>query len=586
MQRPIRPTLPRFFCRYAQSLRWTLLLLALLPVGASQAGISLEAPPEVKPLLEKQLDLAHTATADEADRVGLRRRLRRQVSEVLATEGYFTPELTVDDLGNGEYRLTVAPGKQAVIADLRIEFVGAIQTSADGPQRMAALRSAWPLPAGSPFRDKLWSDAKQALLQPLLAEDFAAARISDSLADVDGEQAEVHLTLTVDSGPAFTLGDLAISGLDAYNESLIRRYNRLQVGERYSQDKLLALQTALQNTPYFSSVRVDIDTDPDHAQLVPVKVLLAEAKPRRASVGAGFSTNTGARGEISYRDADFLGRAWNLVSALHLDHTRQVLFADIFLPPPEDGRHRDSFGSLLEQTRNQGLSTHRGAFGVVRAQTRGAIETRLSLNFQREIQRVDEGSSDVANALTFNYSWTRRAVDNVLDPRTGNVINVQLGGASRALLSSQNFVRSYLHGQIYFPVGRRDVFSLRAETGLTAAASRHGVPEDFLFRAGGAQSIRGYSYQSLGPQEGGAVVGGRFLAVASAEYTHWFGAKWGGALFYDTGSATDSRQDFHAVQGLGLGARWKSPAGPLAFDLAYSRRDHQVRPHFALAIAF
>lgn len=565
-----------------------LMLGALVGFGCTAwaAEVELAAPELVRPLLERFLDLKPDPDAAEA--VGQRRRLRAQATELLATEGYFSPEISFEDLGQGRLKMQVQPGRQAEIAEVSLSFIGAITRTPDGEARMAALRSAWSLPAGQPFRDARWSEAKQGVLLPLLSDDYAAARLAESQAEVDAETARVHLTVVVDSGPAFTLGELDISGLSDYSPQLVQRYNRIVPGERYSQDKLLALQTALQNTPYFSSVRVEIDPNTDQAERVPVKVLVAEALPRRFSVGAGVSTNTGARGELAYRDADFLGRAWNLNSALHADRTRQVVFADVFLPPPEDGRHRDSFGTLLDQTRNQGLQTRRGAFGVVRAQTRNHIETRLSLNFQREIQRVDgdEAADDVANALTVNWSWTRRAVDDVLNPRRGNVINAQLGGASRALLSSQNFLRTYTHAQVYFPVGRMDVFTLRGELGWTFAASRQGIPEDFLFRTGGAQSVRGYAYQSLGTQLGGAVVGGRYLAVGSAEYTHWFNGRWAGALFYDIGGAADSRQDYRAVQGVGLGARWKSPAGPLAFDLAYSRRDHQVRPHFSLSIAF
>lgn len=560
----------------------------LLWHGASAGAVEVDllAPDAVRPVLQRFLELK--SDPDAGEQVGQRRRLRGQATEILASEGYFTPEITFEDAGQGRISMRVQPGPQAKVVELSIGFTGAITEAADGPHRMAALREAFALPVGQAFRDARWSEAKQNVLVPLLAEDYAAARLAESLADVDGEKAEVHLKLLVDSGPAFTLGELEISGLKDYPPELVQRYSRLKPGQRYSQDRLLALQTALQNTPYFSSARVEIEPDPEKAQGAPVKVLVAEALPRRFSIGGGVSTNTGARGELAYRDADFLGRAWNLNSALHADHTRQVVFADIFLPPPEDGRHRDSFGALLDQSHNQGLHTRRGAVGVVRSQTRNHIEARYAVNFQREIQRVDgdEGATDVANALTLNASWTRRAVDDVLNPRSGNVINFQLGGASRALLASQHFLRTYTHVQIYFPVGKMDVFSLRGELGWTLAASRHGIPEDFLFRTGGAQSVRGYAYQSLGASLGGAIVGGRYLAVGGAEYTHWFNGRWAGALFYDAGGAADSRQDYRALQGLGVGGRWKSPAGPLAFDLAYSRRDHQVRPHFSLSIAF
>ncbi|HPR05268.1 MAG TPA: BamA/TamA family outer membrane protein, partial [Denitromonas sp.] len=166
------------------------------------------------------------------------------------------------------------------------------------------------------------------------------------------------------------------------------------------------------------------------------------------------------------------------------------------------------------------------------------------------------------------------------------VVSGQIGGGAKAALSDQNFLR--LAGRLvrYQPVGERDVFILRADGGMTLAPSRDDIPQDFLFRTGGAQSVRGYAYQSLGVAEGSATVGGRYMAAVSAEYVHWLDNTWGIAGFVDAGNATDERQTFRLKTGYGLGARWRSPAGPLAVDLAYGYDDRTVRLHFAIAVAF
>ncbi|MGE5616357.1 MAG: BamA/TamA family outer membrane protein, partial [Bacillota bacterium] len=113
-----------------------------------------------------------------------------------------------------------------------------------------------------------------------------------------------------------------------------------------------------------------------------------------------------------------------------------------------------------------------------------------------------------------------------------------------------------------------------------------GIPEDFLFRAGGARSVRGYAYESLGPREGNAVVGGRYLATASADYVHWFSKEWGGAVFTDVGDASDSNKDWIPNRDYGVGVRYKTPAGPLALDLAYAQRDRKLRVAFSVTVAF
>jgi translocation and assembly module TamA len=130
------------------------------------------------------------------------------------------------------------------------------------------------------------------------------------------------------------------------------------------------------------------------------------------------------------------------------------------------------------------------------------------------------------------------------------------------------------------------MFTVRGEAGYTAAPDTTGIPQEFLFRTGGTQSVRGYAYQSLGVQLGDAVVGGQLLAVVSAEYVHWFDDRWGGAAFYDAGNAWDPGQPLKLYPGYGLGARWRSPAGPLALDVAYGQRDSKIRLEFSVAIAF
>ena len=83
-----------------------------------------------------------------------------------------------------------------------------------------------------------------------------------------------------------------------------------------------------------------------------------------------------------------------------------------------------------------------------------------------------------------------------------------------------------------------------------------------------------------------ATVGGRYLAVLSVEATHWLTPSWGVATFVDAGDAADSVGALHLAVGYGLGARWKSPAGPIGVDVAYGERTGDLHLHFALAIPF
>ncbi|QID18556.1 outer membrane protein assembly factor [Nitrogeniibacter mangrovi] len=565
---------------------FVLMLCCAAPVARAEAPVTLDVAAPLRPLLDKHLTVlredAIGADPGPREQQALVRRARSEITGLLATEGYFSP--TIRREGEGmPVRLRIDAGPRTHIDTVDIRFAGQIERAADA-ERRARIEQAWPLKPGLPFRQADWDAAKGWLLDEVSVRDFPAARFTETEATIDPAAQAARLQLVVDSGPAYTMGELHIDGLSEYDAQLVRRYNPIAPGAPYDRDALLDLQRALQATPYFASVRVSLPTDGATEQ-VPIDVALVEAKPRRIEFGAGYSSNNGYRAETSYRDANLFDRGWQLDTGLRLEQRHQLLFADVFLPPARGGG-QDSFGAQSERTRAQGLTTQTLAIGAARRHQRGNIETHLALKLQREIYSPDGAERTRNKALTLNWTWTLRQVDDLFNPRDGYVISGQIGGGAKAAFSDQNFLR--LSGRVawYHPVGERDVVLLRAEGGMTRAPGRDGIPQDFLFRTGGAQSVRGYQYNSLGVREGDAVVGGRYLAVLGAEYTHWWANDWGVAAFVDAGDAADERARLSLKRGYGVGARWRSPAGPLAADLAYGEADRRVRLHFSIAIAF
>jgi translocation and assembly module TamA len=556
------------------------------PDASGNSSVVLIAPEAVRDLLKTHFNLPTTALPDETARATFLRRAQREIGELLASEGYFTPTVTLRPAGDaGAAILEVAPGPRTLVSAVSIEFRGAITDTPEQRALIERLRTSWRLLAGAPFRSPDWEEAKTALLARVARRDYAAARIEESRAEVDPIAATARLSLVLDSGPAFRFGELAVSGLERYDKKLVTSHVPFHAGDPYRQDQLLEFQARLQNLPHFNSVIVSIEPDPAQHQAVPVQVMLSEAKARHVALGAGYSSNNGARSEINYRDYNLLDHAWILGSGLRLEQKRQTLFATIDTLPDALG-YRLAWGAHAESTDIQGLETTNHALSVARRRTQGQIETRLGVNWQHEQRRPADGIQESNQALVLDWHWIRRTVNNPLYPRRGDMTEVRVGGGSQLLLSDQDFLRTHLRYQVWWPMGARDTLSLRGEAGFTAAPSRFGIPQEYLFRAGGAQSVRGYAHQSLGVHEGSAVVGGRALASGSLEYTHWFSRDWGAALFADAGGAADNWRDLRLSAGYGAGARWRSPAGPLALDLAWGQDVEALRLHFSIAVAF
>lgn len=599
-------------------LSWTvcglLWLAAACPALAAEA-LHIVAPADLRALLQRHLsvppagqtDVAaatdESATTDAAEREAYARRLRKDAGALLATAGYFSPQFDVRYGADGPV-LDVTPGVRATIGHVAIELRGALDEA-----RRGQLRAGWTLPAGAAFTQAAWDEAKQAVLRELSSADYARARLTSSQAEVDVEGTCVDLTLVYDAGPRVRYGALSVDGLQRYQRALVERYTAaLRAGAPYHQDELLAVQSALQNTPYFSSVSVELGAPadpaggteglyggdrgdgigeqaaPDEVEL-PVIITLRERQPFRVALGAGVSSNTGVRVEASFSNADLFNRAWELSSGVRVEQLRQIAYADVFLPPDERKR-RDSFGAVVEKSDIEGLSIERAALALARTERRASIEQRLGLNWQHEQQKPEGGEASINRALTATAGWVWRHADDPRDAAEGIVAQLQLGVSAKALLSDQNFLRSYLRYSQGIPLGSKDSVLLRGEVGYTAAPSRQGIPQDYLFRTGGSNSVRGYDYLSLGVQEGSATVGGRYLLVVSGEYTRWIDAHWGVATFVDAGQAADDRDVFSLALGYGVGARWKSPAGPLAVDLAWGQRNRALHLHFSLAVPF
>jgi len=565
--------------------------LALIAGGpacgqAASARATLLAPEAVRPLLEAHFDATVPAPVDGAARAAFLRRAQREVGELLAAEGWFSPAIGLRPAQSEDVVLEVVPGRRTTVARVDLEFRGDLAGGGeDKAQRVEGLRDAWKLEVGEAFRSAAWEEAKAALLAGVARRDYAAAAIVDSRADVDPAAATAVLNVVVDSGPALRFGEFVITGLERYDEELVRNQAPFRPGDPYRRDQLLDFQARLQGISSFGSVIVGVDAAAARDGALPVRVALAEAKSRQVGFAIGYSSNNGARGEINYRDYNFFGHAWRLTSLLRLEQNQQTLGASVDTYPDENG-YRLAWTGRVEATNIQGLRTLRQTLGAARLRTRGRMDTRLGIDWQREERRPSGGIQETDQALVLDGRWTLRDVDDPLFPRRGDLVDVRVGGARRELLSDQDFLRTHVRYQRWWPIGARDVLAMRAEAGYTAAPSRFGIPQEYLFRAGGAQSVRGYAYQSLGVREGEAIVGGRTMLTGSLEYTHWFTRDWGGALFADAGNAADTWGDLHAAVGAGAGVRWRSPAGPLGLDVAYGREVRKWRVDFSISVGF
>jgi translocation and assembly module TamA len=113
-----------------------------------------------------------------------------------------------------------------------------------------------------------------------------------------------------------------------------------------------------------------------------------------------------------------------------------------------------------------------------------------------------------------------------------------------------------------------------------------------LFLAGGDHSVRGYAPGSIGiEQANGLVLAGRYLATGSLEWqrpitVNQQRSEWESAVFVDAGSVSNASNQLKARLGMGVGARWRSPVGPVRIDLAYGQSVRKLRLHMNVGFTF
>lgn len=565
-----------------------LLAAAFASFDARALAVEIDAPETVKPLLERHLDAARAArlgeTPDAEEIARLQRQSEATARELLATEGYFSPRVT-SALAGDTLRFAIEPGPRSTVRRVAVTFAGALAGDAKDAPLRARIERGFSLKPGMPFRQLDWDAAKAGVLAPLLAGQYLAARIAASEARIDPATQSADLSITVDSGPAFYYGTPEIVGAARYPASIARNLSPARPGKPVSQQALLDYQAALEASGYYSQAVVRIDSDPAQAAAAPIRVEVTERPEKRLSLGAGISTDTGARVQASWLARDVAGEGLRLKLDGKLETRSQSAAAELAWPQNAGG-YSNSLGVRVKREDIEGQETRSALVAAKRSRTRGPIDTALTLQFQNETQRVGDTVNARNQALTLNYAWTQRAIARAFYPRDGHVLSLQAGGAAAALLSDTSFVRLYGRHTQYLRLGRDDRLVLRAEGGAVLAGTRDGIPTDFLFRAGGDNSVRGYAYQSLGRTLDGGVASVRYLVTGSVEYNRFFTRDWGMALFVDAGDAADSPGALAPVFGYGLGARYRSPVGPVNLDLAYGEATRRFRLHFSLGVSF
>jgi translocation and assembly module TamA len=201
------------------------------------------------------------------------------------------------------------------------------------------------------------------------------------------------------------------------------------------------------------------------------------------------------------------------------------------------------------------------------------LQRSVYLEARREDFRVGEDPERSETALYAGLRLSGTQVDDPLFTRRGHGWSADVRGGTKELAGSATFARLHVNGEYIRPLGEKGRLLLRGEYGAVRSDDFGQLVPSQRFYAGGDRSVRGYEFESLGPQDqNGATIGGRYLAAGSVEIDYLFYGNFGGALFYDAGNASNDPTP-SLMRGAGIGFRWRSPVGMLSIDFAHPLDD-------------
>jgi translocation and assembly module TamA len=512
----------------------------------------------------------------------LHRRAITEIRDALSPFGHYRPTIDADlsqDTDRWLARYQIDPGPPTLLADITISIVG---EGRDTPVLQQALSNI-ELERGEPFVHSRFEAAKSTLYDAAYQAGYLSAEWAAREVRVHPDRERADVELVLDTGPRFYFGDVTFEQ-NILNQELLHRFVRFKPGDPYDTQRLLDLQLVLSDSQYFGRVEVNPRRElVGDDRRIPVTVTTIPDAPQQYTTGVGFATDTGPRltfGAILRR----INRAGHRVRAdLRLSSIENAIAARYEIPIENVATDTLAFAATAQQQTIGDAETDQFLLGVSRNDGWLGFRRQLSLNLQRENFQFGEGAQRRADLLIPGVTLSRKRTDDIQYPRRGYNLTVDLRGAAEGLLSDATFVRLDADARWVHAISETARVLLHGGVGAIDTSSFDTLPPSQRFFTGGDRSVRGYGYQEIGMRNAdGAVVGGEYLVLGSAELEYLFYKDYGAAVFVDAGDAFSDSPELKT--GAGIGFRWRSPIGMVRLDVAhpFDDPDDNFRIHISI----
>ncbi len=404
---------------------------------------------------------------------------------------------------------------------------------------------------------------------------------------IDPDAYEAKIEFHLDTGPRYYLGKVSFTQ-DLLDDRYLGKFVGFEPGDPYDPEALLTLQGKLIGMEYYKKVEIVPHKDQAGAKrAIPIEVIATPNKANKYRFGLGYATDVGPRVTLEWRRRYLTRRGHTFKLETSISEPFQAVKGDYRIPIGNPLRDYITIRPDLRvfdiASRKGNIQTLQVAHSVV---TPSGWRRTAGIDYRREQFEISADDKELVNELVPNISWSKTATDDPVYTTNGYKIKFALLGTLKGLISPT----SYLGGsaRLKWIKSFLDDYRLiaRSNLGVTWANSVFDLPASRRYFAGGDNSIRGWAWDVLGPNNPvtNETVGGRYLAVGSLELERRIRGDWSGAIFTDFGNAFDPDFTREVEASAGLGVRWRSPIGQIRLDVgvALTREDRPARLHIVI----
>lgn len=497
--------------------------------------------------------------------------------------GYFSSVFKVTPARQSDcwvLNIAVEPGEPVRVRAVDIELAGDGRTLPVFQEMMASP----PYKTGDVLVTQPYEDFKSGLSSAASRLGFFDAGFKERRIAVNPDTLTADVKLHFETGKRYRIGKVTVEQ-EVLEQRYIDRYIRLKEGDIYDSDALLAQRRLLEGSGYYKDVQVSSRFGQAENGLVPVSIKAVRNKRYRYTANIGYASDTGVRAEGGM-EARWVNRKGHKLDGKFRFSQHDPAVALTYKVPlwqPEHEYASISGGWSMSDNNDIRGEKLELEFNYNRRNSSDWQQTAF-ISFLDEQTEIQGGATTNSRLTLLGARVSKKVSDDTLFPTQGWRLQAEVKGAHDSILSDISLLQSGLEGKYLYTFNHKGKLITRGAFGASWTNEFDELPKSLRYFAGGQSSVRGYDFESIGARDAeGHVVGGHNLIVASFEYEYPVTEKISAAAFVDAGAAFDDWDNFGFDVGVGIGARYKSPLGPVRVDLAVPENDmSDVHFYFSL----